>query len=157
MDLERLKQAGQETNFQTNKEVIKSVIAKFPNERDAFTDAMQSFNVVNCKKEMYREDKIHPYNKQYHFGFLFTSTFLGKPQGIYLDTLEAYYYILDEENKTLTQVPKYNTATACYFPVENIYDCIRARDEADFLPLSNTITFKSTSITITDMEITRNT
>lgn len=154
MDLERLKQAGQETNFKTNKEVIKSIIAKFPNEKDAFTDAMQSFNVVNCKKEMYREDKLHPYNKQYHFGFLFTSTFLGKPQGIYLDTLEAYYYILDEENKTLTQVPKYNTATACYFPVDNLYDCVGARDEANFLPLSDTITFKSTSIALTDMEIT---
>ena len=154
MDLERLKQAGQETNFKTNKEVIKSVIAKFPNEKDAFTDAMQSFNVVNCKKEMYREDKLRPYNKQYHFGFLFTSTFLGKPQGIYLDTMEAYYYILDEENKTLTQVPKYNTATACYFPVDDLYTCVRARDEADFLPLSNTITFKSTSIAVTDMEIT---
>ena len=154
MDLERLKQAGQETNFQTNKEVIKSIIAKFPNEKDTFTDAMQSFNVVNCKKEMYSEDKIHQYNKQYHFGFLFTTPFIGKPQGIYLDTLEAYYYILDEENKTLTQVPKYNMATACYFPIDNLYDCVRARDEADFLPLSNTITFKSTSIVLTDMEIT---
>lgn len=154
MDLERLKQAGQETNFKSNKEVIQSIITKFPKEKDAFTDDMQSFNVVNCKKEMYCEGKLYPHNKQYHFGFLFTTTYFGKPQGIYLDTLEAYYYILDEENKTLTQVPKYKTATACFFPVESLYDCVRARDEADFLPLSNTITFKSTSIALTDMEIT---
>lgn len=145
MDLEKLKNAGKAL---PNDEFVKQIIARFPNEQDEFTNTLTSLNMVPCTKELFGENGIHAINKAYNFGIMFSSK--KKPTAVYIDTGEMYYYILNEAEKTITQQPKYGKAQARYYKIADAYK-ITPSDE--YMALSDTATFKSTTLAVSDEDI----
>lgn len=146
MDLEKLKNAGKAL---PNDEHVKQIIARFPNEKDEFTNTLHSLTMVPCTKELFGENGVHAISKAYNFGVMLS--LMKKPNEVYyIDTGKAYYYILNETEKTITQKPIYGEAQARYYKTTPARDVIQ-NDE--YIALSDTVTFKSTTLSVSDEDI----
>jgi hypothetical protein len=137
MDLEKLRQAGE---GRPNEDIIRDIFARLPNELEIFTDTLTSVKITPS-------NQIKPVNKEYTFGYYFQHN--KKPEGIFLNCYEAYWYVLDEDNKTISQVPKYSSVLAQYYP---IHMC-NVTSNKDGINLSEVVPFKTTTISVTDTEI----
>lgn len=137
MDLDKLRQAGE---GRPNEDIIRDIFARLPNEKEIFTNTLTSIKVTPS-------NQIKPVNKEYTFGYYFQQN--KKPEGIFLNCYEAYWYVLDEDNKTITQLPKNRSVVAQYYP---IHMC-DVKSDKDGINLSDVVPFKTTTISITDTEI----
>ena len=137
MDLEKLRQAGE---GRPNEDIVRDIFARLPNEKEIFTDTLTSVKVTPS-------NQIKPVNKEYTFGYYFQHN--KKPEGIFLNCYEAYWYVLDEDNKTISQVPKNSSVVAQYYP---IHMC-DVKSNKDGINLSEVVPFKTTTISVTDIEI----
>lgn len=137
MDLDKLRQAGE---GRPNEDIIRDVFARLPNEKEIFTNTLNSVKVMSS-------NEIKPVNKEYTFGYYFQQN--KKPEGIFLNCYEAYWYVLDEDNKTITQLPKNRSVVAQYYP---IHMC-DVKSDKDGINLSDVVPFKTTTISVTDTEI----
>ena len=144
MDLEKLKNAGKAL---PSKEYVKQIIARFPNEKDELINTVSSLTMVPCTKEMFGENGIHQTIKEYNFGFMITK--IKEPTENYLYTGETYYYILNEAEKTITQQPRFDTIQARYYNS----DPYEIKSSEEYIALSDTITFKSTTLPVSDDDI----
>lgn len=145
MDINRLKEA---VNKLSTEDIVRNTLTKFPKEDDILNNALSELKLITCTPDMFSDTKIHAVNNEYNFGILLIGE--NKPTGAYLDTAEAYYYVLNENDKTITQTPKYSKACACYYPIEDI---ISVKTSDEYVELSNTIDFKSTTLSVTDEDI----
>lgn len=137
MDLDKLRQAGGD---RPNEDIIRDIFARLPNEKDTFIDVLTSVKVTPS-------DKIQPVKNEYTFGFYFQRN--KAPKGIVLDCYEAYWYVLDEDNQTISQFPKYSSVVAQYYPV----DMSDVYSDTDGISLSNVVPFKTTTIKVSGAEM----
>jgi len=137
MDLDKLRQAGED---RPNEDIIRDIFARLPNEKEIFTNTLTSVKVTPS-------NEIKPVKMEYTFGFYFQRN--KEPEGIILDCYETYWYVLDENNKTITQFPKNRSVVAQYYP---IHMC-NVTSNKDGINLSDVVPFKVTTISVTDTEI----
>lgn len=138
MDLDKLRQTYNELEPADN--IVAGILSRFPKEEEMLKNDLSELKLNPSIKQ------IKAPNHLYTFCIDFDC--ISKPAGVYLDPLEAYYYVLNEEDKTITQLPKFKQAIARFYPVE-----IWHRDSKDRMDLSDNITFKSTTISVSDKEI----
>ena len=137
MDLDKLRQAGE---GRPNEDIIRDIFARLPNEKEIFTNTLTSVKVIPS-------NEIKPVKNEYTFGYYFQRN--KEPEGIVLNCYEAYLYVLDENNKTITQYPKNSSVVAQYYP---IHMC-DVKSDKDGINLSDVVPFKTTTISVTDTEI----
>lgn len=137
MDLDKLRQAGE---GRPNEDIIRDIFARLPNEKEIFTNTLTSVKVTPS-------NEIKPVKNEYTFGYYFQRN--KEPEGVVLDCYEAYWYVLDEDNKTITQFPKNSSVVAKYYP---IHMCDVTSDK-DGINLSSVVPFKVTTISVTDIEV----
>ena len=137
MDLDKLRQAGE---GRPNEDIIRDIFARLPNEKEIFTNTLTSVKVIPS-------NEIKPVKNEYTFGYYFQRN--KEPEGIVLNCYEAYLYVLDEDNKTITQYPKNSSVVAQYYP---IHMC-NVTSNKDGINLSDVVPFKTTTISVTDTEI----
>lgn len=138
MDLDKLRQTYNDIEPADN--IVAGILSRFPKEDEILKNDLSALNLNTSINQ------IKAPNHTYTFCIDFDC--ISKPEGIYLDPFEAYYYVLNEEDKTITQLPKFKQAIARFYPAEILH-----RNSTDRMDLSDAITFKATTISVSDKEI----
>lgn len=138
MDLDKLRQTYNEIEPADN--IVAGILSRFPNEEEMLKNDLSGLKLNTSINQIKAPNHLYT--------FCIDFDYISKPAGVYLDSFEVYYYVLNEEDKTITQLPKFKQAIARFYPAEILH-----RDSTDRIDLSDIITFKATTISVSDKEI----